>query len=89
MINRLEGKKINHVSFPSLWLTMARNEEKSHSMLNRWLQLEKGPVQKQKVKRPHLVELCHDANEALRWRGQVVHEIAKNVLAIQNGMSHN
>lgn len=64
---------------------MARNEEKSHSMLNRWLQLERGGPPKEKVKRPYLVELCHDIQDAQRWRLQVLREIGKNVLAIQNG----
>eukprot|EP01127_Copromyxa_protea_P014984 TRINITY_DN4250_c0_g1_i1.p1 TRINITY_DN4250_c0_g1~~TRINITY_DN4250_c0_g1_i1.p1 ORF type:complete len:251 (-),score=67.25 TRINITY_DN4250_c0_g1_i1:166-918(-) len=64
---------------------MARNEEKSHSMLNRWLQLERnGGVPKVSQKRPHLVELCNDVPEAIKWRLQVVNEIGKNVLLIQN-----
>lgn len=67
---------------------MARNEEKSHSMLNRWLLLEKmqsgliGPAKK----RPHRVEECNDVSEALNWREQVVKEVAKAVLNIQNGL---
>jgi hypothetical protein len=66
---------------------MARNEEKSHSMLNRWLQLERnGGVPRVVAKRPHLVELCNDVSEAMKWRLQVCTEIGKDVLLIQNGM---
>ncbi|MCL4419328.1 pre-mRNA-splicing factor ISY1 [Patescibacteria group bacterium] len=67
---------------------MARNEEKSHSMLNRWLLLEKrqsGVIAPAK-KRPFRVEECNDVNEAVNWRSQVVKEIAKSVLNIQNGL---
>jgi len=64
---------------------MARNEEKSQSMLNRWLQLEKsGGEPKTKAKRPYLAELCADVHEAERWRGQIIKEVAKNVMLIQN-----
>lgn len=70
---------------------MARNEEKSHSMLNRWLQLERmggpgAPKPKERKTRPHLVEECHDVAEAANWRLEVVKEIGKNVLLIQNGV---
>jgi pre-mRNA-splicing factor ISY1 len=64
---------------------MARNEEKSQSMLNRWLQMERGENKpKVKAKRPYLAELCSDLHEAEKWRGQVLKEIGKNVLVIQN-----
>lgn len=36
------------------------------------------------MKRPYLAELCNDVHEAERWRGQVIREIGKNVLLIQN-----
>lgn len=66
---------------------MARNEEKSQSMLNRWLQLEKGTdgsKPKEKQKRPYLAELCSDLQEAEKWRMQILKEIGKNVMLIQN-----
>jgi len=64
---------------------MARNEEKSQSMLNRWLQLERsGGMPKEKAKRPYLAELCSDLHEAEKWRNQIIKEIGKNVMLIQN-----
>jgi len=65
---------------------MARNEEKSQSMLNRWLELKKEEAgfNRPKKKRPHLVELCDNLAEAEKWRIQVLKEISKYVLLIQN-----
>jgi len=65
---------------------MARNEEKSHSMLNRWLELQKeeAGIKKPKQRRPYLAELCTNVAEAERWRMQVIKEISKSVLHIQN-----
>jgi pre-mRNA-splicing factor ISY1 len=67
---------------------MARNEEKSQSMLNRWLQLEKsggdGAKPKEKQKRPYLAELCVDLQDAQKWRMQIIKEIGRNVMLIQN-----
>jgi len=68
---------------------MARNEEKSQSMLNRWLQYERsgGKQQikaKETAKRPYLAELCNDVHEAQKWRSQIIKEVGKNVLNIQN-----
>jgi len=65
---------------------MARNEEKSQSMLNRWLELKKEEAgfNRPKKRRPHLVELCDNLAEGEKWRIQVLKEISKYVLLIQN-----
>ncbi|KAK9836708.1 hypothetical protein WJX74_006476 [Apatococcus lobatus] len=63
---------------------MARNQEKAQSMLNRFLaaktEEERGPKQK----RPYLATECHDVNEADRWRQQILREIGRKVMEIQN-----
>lgn len=41
---------------------------------------ERGP----KAKRPYLATECHDVVEADRWRGQVIRDIGRQVMAIQN-----
>ena len=79
---------------------MARNEEKAQSMLNRWvkvslqqscgaqlltpcLQLKSGAID-DNAKRPHLASLASTVHEAEKWRGQIVKEISRKVLLIQN-----
>eukprot|EP00983_Pelagomonas_calceolata_P126747 1161337-Pelagomonas_calceolata.AAC.2 len=63
---------------------MARNEEKAQSTLNRYLaakvEEERGPKQK----RPFLATECRDLNEADKWRQQILREIGKKVMEIQN-----
>jgi len=65
---------------------MARNEEKSQSMLNRWLELKKEEAgfNRPKQRRPHLVELCDNLSDAEKWRIQVLKDVSKYVLLIQN-----
>jgi len=65
---------------------MARNEEKAHSMLNRWIELQKAEagIKRPKEKRPYLAELCTNVIDAERWRMEVIKEIGKHVLHIQN-----
>jgi len=65
---------------------MARNEEKAHSMLNRWLELQKieAGIRRPKETRPYLAELCTNVVDAERWRMEVIQEIGKHVLHIQN-----
>jgi len=55
-------------------------------MLNRWLELQKeeAGVGKKPQRRPYLAELCKNVSEAEKWRLQVIKEISKNVLHIQN-----
>lgn len=63
---------------------MARNQEKAQSMLNRYLagrqEESKGPKQR----RPYLASECDDLNEADKWRQQILREIGRKVLEIQN-----
>lgn len=72
---------------------MARNEEKSHSMLNRWVQMqrdeERGVKQrghaKRPNKRPYLSSLVNTLADAEYWREDLLREIGKSVMLIQNG----
>lgn len=61
---------------------MSRNEEKSQSMLSRYLQAKKegGPGKR----RPYLARLCDDVDEAEKWRRQVLGDIRRRVSEIQN-----
>lgn len=63
---------------------MARNEEKSHSVLNRWLALQTGELGKKKAKRPHLASLVDSLDEAERWRRDCLKDIGVKVMQIQN-----
>ncbi|GJD07642.1 Pre-mRNA-splicing factor ISY1 [Galdieria sulphuraria] len=65
---------------------MARNEEKAQSMLNRYLRgkaEERGeyfPGQE----RPYLASMCDRLDAAEQWRNQVLREISRRVVEIQN-----
>lgn len=63
---------------------MARNEEKAQSMLNRFLAGKKEEQAKPKDRRPFLATECIDVLEADRWRHQILREIGKKVMEIQN-----
>ena len=63
---------------------MARNEEKAQSMLNRYLQGRQDEQRGPKSKRPYLASECHDLNEADKWRQQILREVGKKVMDIQN-----
>jgi pre-mRNA-splicing factor ISY1 len=65
---------------------MARNEEKAQSMLNRYLagKTDDGDNTGRKQRRPYLATECHDLNEADKWRQQILREIGRKVLEIQN-----
>jgi len=65
---------------------MARNEEKSHSMLNRWTTYKRmlsGSI-KPMGKRPALASDCDSLAECEKWRMQIIREIGKRVVEIQN-----
>lgn len=62
---------------------MARNEEKAQSMLNRWVKLKSGAID-DNAKRPHLASMASTVHEAEKWRGQIVKDISRKVLLIQN-----
>ncbi|OAE20894.1 hypothetical protein AXG93_3256s1410 [Marchantia polymorpha subsp. ruderalis] len=63
---------------------MARNEEKAQSMLNRFLQSKNEEKKKPKERRPFLASECRDLAEADRWRQQIVREIGRKVMDVQN-----
>lgn len=63
---------------------MARNEEKANTMLARFLQMKKEEGGKQKKKRPYLASLCRDLADADKWRQEILREIGKKVMEIQN-----
>jgi hypothetical protein len=63
---------------------MARNEEKAQSMLNRFLAAKQDDKRGPKARRPYLASECTDLNEADRWRQQILREIGRKVMEIQN-----
>jgi len=63
---------------------MARNEEKSQSMLNRFLQMKSEERKKPRERRPFLASDCKNLLDAERWRSEVLREIGKRVSEIQN-----
>lgn len=73
--------------------TMARPEEKSQSMLHRYLRSRAGDdgvpgggsgLGRPRARRPHLATLCEDVDEAERWRRQVLRDVSRKVGDIQN-----
>lgn len=64
-------------------IAMARNEEKSQSMLHRYLR-SKGKRERSEKRRPYLATLCDDVDEAERWHEQVLQDIRRRVEEIQN-----
>ena len=63
---------------------MARNEEKAQSMLNRFLKGKQDEAKGPKAKRPYLATECRDLNEADKWRQQILREVGRKVMQIQN-----
>ena len=63
---------------------MARNEEKAQSMLNRWLSGKTKESRGEKATRPYLASECNDLNEADKWRQQILRDIGRKVMEIQN-----
>ena len=63
---------------------MARNEEKAHAMLNRWVAMKKDLNSRSKDKRPGYSKECNNLQECERWRQQIIKEITKKVANIQN-----
>lgn len=53
-------------------------------MLNRFLAGKAEEARGPKQKRPYLATECHDLNEADRWRQQILREIGRKVMEIQN-----
>ncbi len=63
---------------------MARNEEKAQSMLSRFLQAKNEEKKKPKERRPFLASECRDLADADKWRQQIIREIGRKVMDIQN-----
>ncbi|KIZ04778.1 putative Pre-mRNA-splicing factor ISY1 like protein [Monoraphidium neglectum] len=63
---------------------MARNQEKAQSMLNRFLAGKEAEKRGPKQRRPYLASEVTDLNEADKWRQQILREIGKKVMEIQN-----
>ena len=53
-------------------------------MLNRFLTAKKEDARGPKDKRPYLATECSDLHEADKWRYQIIKEIGKKVMEIQN-----
>ena len=53
-------------------------------MLNRFLAGKQAEARPEKQKRPYLASECHDLNESDKWRQQILREIGKKVMEIQN-----
>jgi len=66
---------------------MARNEEKSKSMYNKWQTLKKeqhGELGVTSARRPHLAQMCKSLGEAEKWRRELVNDITRKISQIQN-----
>lgn len=63
---------------------MARNEEKAQSMLNRFLAAKQSEAKGEKKKRPYLASECHDLGEGDKWRQDILRDIGRKVMEIQN-----
>lgn len=53
-------------------------------MLNRFLQAKQDDQRGPKQRRPYLATECTDLNEADKWRQQILREIGRKVMEIQN-----
>eukprot|EP01119_Soliformovum_irregulare_P020926 TRINITY_DN6851_c0_g1_i1.p1 TRINITY_DN6851_c0_g1~~TRINITY_DN6851_c0_g1_i1.p1 ORF type:complete len:238 (+),score=58.02 TRINITY_DN6851_c0_g1_i1:65-778(+) len=65
---------------------MARNEEKAQSMLNRWLAYKRGqdPTRRPLGKRPGRASDIDSVGECERWRMQLIRDIGKKIMEVQN-----
>lgn len=63
---------------------MARNEEKANAVLNRFWAAKQEEKRKPKQKRPYLASECRDLADADKWRQQILREIGRKVMEIQN-----
>ena len=53
-------------------------------MLNRFLKGKQDEAKGPKAKRPYLATECRDLNEADKWRQQILREVGRKVMQIQN-----
>lgn len=56
----------------------------SQSMLNRFLSGKTEAIKGPRKKRPYLATECRDLNEADKWRQEILREIGKKVMEVQN-----
>ena len=64
---------------------MARNEEKSHSMLNKWLEMKKEELAGvSRTRRPTTSSEVHSVSECEKWRGHLLKDIGRKITQIQN-----
>lgn len=63
---------------------MARNEEKSQTMLNRWITMKKEERQGPKERRPFIADECDNLHDAEKWRRTIVKELTRFISQIQN-----
>ena len=63
---------------------MARNEEKSHSMMNRWTTFTRGIGKVERGPRPYLASNCKNLQDCQHWRGEILFTIGRKVQDIQN-----
>lgn len=53
-------------------------------MLNKFLAAKTEEKRGPKARRPYLASECRDLNEADKWRQQILREVGKKVMEIQN-----
>ncbi|KAL7416695.1 Isy1-like splicing factor [Mrakia frigida] len=73
--------------YPFFLATMARNEEKSQSMLFRFREaqaVELGVSRGKGDRRPRLASTCTTLKDCERWRGEILREISRKVSKIQD-----
>mmetsp|Transcript_4675 Transcript_4675/g.8757 ORF Transcript_4675/g.8757 Transcript_4675/m.8757 type:complete len:274 (-) Transcript_4675:701-1522(-) len=66
---------------------MARNQEKAQALFNRFLSSKHDKEKEERggvIRRPFLATECRDLNEADKWRQQILREVGKKVMEIQN-----
>lgn len=63
---------------------MAKNEEKAHALLNRYVSLKKEMKSRSKEKRPLYSWEVSNLQECDRWRNQIIKDLTKKITAIQN-----
>mmetsp|Transcript_39242 Transcript_39242/g.97176 ORF Transcript_39242/g.97176 Transcript_39242/m.97176 type:complete len:284 (+) Transcript_39242:84-935(+) len=63
---------------------MARNEEKANNMFNRWVAGKQAALKGEKDRRPYLATECKDLNQCDQWRQEILREVGKKVMDIQN-----
>ena len=63
---------------------MARNQEKAHSMLNRWKQMQQEERIGNRHLKPKSPEYCTNLQDAKFWRQFIVRDMTKKIGEIQN-----